>query len=223
MSAGEMGAGACRQALRARSTRPSLLQELDAATTQVLGQRPRFPPDVSGPLTHSLMFSAGCSSDDSLCEPSLELEFANHRQHGEWEGRGALQSGFSGLFPPAVLFLKAKACVQVRLTKEVKVEVLRWGGNGDPQFLSTPSLPPWGRKQAAPAYTPPVMGKSLPVTCPTPGGSDSPGLKGGLVTPPESTGCRGLYCSHLDFMPRRLQAVNFTLESVRNTCPLPEA
>ncbi|ELK36967.1 Protein Daple [Myotis davidii] len=47
------------------------------------GKRPRFPLDVPGPLTHSWMFSAGYHSDDSLCERSLELEFANHRQqHG---------------------------------------------------------------------------------------------------------------------------------------------
>ncbi|KAK1339428.1 hypothetical protein QTO34_020111 [Cnephaeus nilssonii] len=45
-------------------------------------QKAQVPPDVPGPLTRSLMFSAGCNSDDSLCERSLELEFTNLRQHG---------------------------------------------------------------------------------------------------------------------------------------------
>ncbi|XP_064342276.1 protein Daple isoform X4 [Camelus dromedarius] len=39
-------------------------------------------PSSSTPISRHPGRTKGCNSDDSLCEPSLELEFAHHRQYG---------------------------------------------------------------------------------------------------------------------------------------------
>ncbi|XP_066244336.1 protein Daple isoform X1 [Saccopteryx leptura] len=43
-------------------------------------------PCSSTPISRHPGRTKGCNSEDSLCEPSLELEFASHRQHGSRPG-----------------------------------------------------------------------------------------------------------------------------------------
>lgn len=60
-----------------------------------LADSPSFPMDDSEPLTHCPVFTTGYNSEDSLCEPSRELEFLHPRQHGEWSVLCTLPPGFS--------------------------------------------------------------------------------------------------------------------------------
>lgn len=90
--------------------------------------------DVPEPLTHCPVFTTGYNSEDSLCEPSLELEFLHPRQYGEWSVLHALPPGFSVLFSAIVPFPQAKSYTEVQYTKQVKMELLYEVGMG-PQFI----------------------------------------------------------------------------------------
>lgn len=100
--------------------------------------------DVPEPLTHCPVFTTGYNSDDSLCDPSLELELLHPRQYGEWSARHALPPGFSVLFSAIVPLPQAKSCTEVQYTKQVKVELYEVGMG--PQFIQAPSFPSPGAR-----------------------------------------------------------------------------
>lgn len=134
----------------ARSTPPSLTRRAKGCHDQPrcqarfrgghLAEGLSFPMDVPEPLTHCPVFTTGYNSDDSLCEPSLELEFLHPRQYGEWSVRHALPPGFSVLFSSIVLLPQAKSCAEVQYTKQMKMELLYEVGMG-PHSVQAPSFP----------------------------------------------------------------------------------
>lgn len=105
-----------------------------------LAKGPGCPWILQKPRLTSLISPVGYNSDDSLCDPSLELEVSSHRQCGEWSTRVSSglasqtfhQHGFSSTLRPV-----RKSNTQNRRKYSDSVEV----GMRGTQLLTTPSLP----------------------------------------------------------------------------------
>lgn len=143
------GEAQCRRVLRARPTRLLLAPwswtlPRRRCQARVRGDRlakgPGCPWILQKPRLTSLISPVGYNSDDSLCDPSLELEVSSHRQCGEWSMRVSSslasqtfhQHGFSSTLRPV-----RKSNTQNRRKYSDSVEV----GMRGTQLLTTPSLP----------------------------------------------------------------------------------
>lgn len=126
-------------------------------------------PGLTSPVV-----TAGCNSEDSLCEPSLELEFTNHRQCGEWSVRVPFSLGPRTCFRTQYFSFELnpvwRSSTQTR-KRGVFMLKWEWGVQGSsPRFPCPPQRP----ERAASASVTPGVGMSPPIKHPPPGGLDFP-------------------------------------------------
>uniref|UniRef100_A0A8D0ULF9 Coiled-coil domain containing 88C n=1 Tax=Sus scrofa TaxID=9823 RepID=A0A8D0ULF9_PIG len=114
------------------------------------GSGPQFPCGCSRTQLISLLFATGYNSDDSLCEPSLELEFAHHRQYASRPG--SLESSRNASSDSSPLNLKGSSDQLHRRSESFSSEDLIPSRDTVP--ASTPGRPALGRHE----YPPPRNG-----------------------------------------------------------------